>query len=315
VPDADAEAIRRGNRDVLPRHVAWRAHVAIVAAAVLFGTTFVVVKDAVDEVEPVPFLAVRFLLGGLVLLPLAVRRPGGAGETRAGLWCGLSLLTGYVLQTVGLQYTTASVSAFITYLLVVIVPVISAVVLRRPPTAPTVVGVVVGTAGLFLLTGKGLALGRGEVLTLGCAVAFAAHIVLLAAFAPRFDVLRLNAAQLLVTGAACLVPGLFLGGYRFTAEAWLAAAYTAVAVSALALGLQLWGQRHVGPTRTSLLLMIEPVAAAVLGYVTGERLGLRGVIGAAVILVGIVVAEAPLLRRASPGGRKHNGPAGPCTAR
>jgi drug/metabolite transporter (DMT)-like permease len=274
-----------------------RAHLALLAAGVLFGTTFVVVKDAVADVQPIPFLAVRFLVGGLVMLPLAARGPKQVGELRAGVLCGAALLTGYVFQTVGLQYTTASISAFITYLLVVLVPVIAIVVLRRPPTLPTVAGVVLGTVGLYLLTGKGLALGKGELLTLGCAFAFAAHVVLLSEFAPRFDVARLNAVQLLVTGGACLVPGLFLGGYDFTARAWVAAAYTAVAVSALALGLQLWGQRHVGPTRASLLLMIEPVSAAVLGFVIGERLGLRGALGAAVILLGIAVAEAPLLRR------------------
>ena len=263
----------------------------------LFGTTFVVVKDAVADVEPIPFLAVRFLAGGLVTLPLAVRAPRRVGELHAGVLAGLALLTGYVLQTVGLQYTTASISAFVTYLLVVFVPVIAVVVLRRPPTPPTVVGVALGLVGLFLLTGKGLALGKGELLTLGCAIAFAVHVILLAEFAPRFDVLRLNTVQLLVTGGACLVPGLFLGGYDFTARAWFAALYTAVAVSALALGLQLWGQRHVGPTRASLLLMIEPVSAAVLGYAMGERLGLRGAIGAGVILLGIAVAEAPMLRR------------------
>ena len=273
-----------------------RAHLALLAAGVLFGTTFVVVKDAVADVQPVPFLAVRFLVGGLVMLPLAARAPKRMGELRAGLLCGLALLSGYVFQTVGLQYTTASISAFVTYLLVVFVPVIAVLVLRRPPTPPTVVGVVLGMGGLFLLTGKGLALGKGELLTLGCAVCFAVHVILLAQFAPRFDVLRLNAVQLLVTGGACLVPGLFLGGYDFTARAWVAAIYTAVAVSALALGLQLWGQRHVGPTRASLLLMIEPVSAAVLGYTMGERLGLRGAIGAAVILLGIGVAEAPLVR-------------------
>jgi drug/metabolite transporter (DMT)-like permease len=275
----------------------FRAHAALLAAGVLFGTTFVVVKDAITDVQPVPFLAVRFLIGGLVVLPLAARAPKRPGELRAGALCGLALLSGYVFQTVGLQYTTASISAFITYLLVVFVPVIAVVVLRRPPTLPTIVGVVLGMAGLFLLTGKGLALGKGELLTLGCALAFAVHVILLAQFAPRFDVLRLNAVQLLVTGGACLVPGLFLGGYDFTARAWAAALYTAVAVSALALGLQLWGQRHVGPTRASLLLMIEPVSAALLGYVMGERLGLRGAVGAAVILLGIAVAEAPLLRR------------------
>jgi drug/metabolite transporter (DMT)-like permease len=136
---------------------------------------------------------------------------------------------------------------------------------------------------------------------LGCAVCFAIHIILLAEFAPRFDVFRLNMLQVLVTGAACVPPGFLFGGYGFTARAWVAAIYTGVMVSALALGLQLWGQRQVGPTRTSLLLMIEPVSAAVLGYVIGERLGARGVAGALLILAGIAVAEAPLLRRREPG--------------
>ena len=274
-----------------------RAHAAIVAAAVLFGTTFVVVQDAIEDVDPVPFLGVRFFAAALVMLPFALRGERRAGELRAGVLCGLALLAGYLFQTVGLQYTTASVSAFITYLLVVLVPVIASVALRRPPTAPTVAGVVIATAGLFLLTGKGVALGRGELLTLGCAFSFAVHIVLLAELAPRFDIARLTVVQVALVGIVCLAGGVFLGGYDFTLRAWVAALYTAVAVSALALVLQSWGQKRVGPTRTSLLLMIEPVAAAVLGYVLGERLGVSGVAGAALILVGIAVAELPVMRR------------------
>ena len=263
----------------------------------LFGTTFVMVKDAVRDVGPVPFLAVRFLIGALAMAPFARRGSPQPGAWRAGLVCGIALLLGYVFQTVGLQYTTSSVSAFVTYLLVVMVPVISAVTLRRAPTPPTIVGVVLATAGLCLLTGRGVHLGKGELLTLGCALSFAVHIVLLAHFAPRFDTTKLNGIQLLVVGGACLVPGLWLGGYGFTARAWLAAVYTGVAVSGVALGLQLWGQRRVGPTRTSLLLMIEPVSAAFLGYAVGDRLGVGGVVGALLILAGIAVAELPLARR------------------
>ena len=274
-----------------------RAHGAIVAAAVLFGTTFVVVQDAVEDVDPIPFLGVRFFAAALVMLPFALKGERRDGEVRAGVLCGLALLAGYLFQTIGLQYTSASVSAFITYLLVVLVPVIASVTLRRPPTAPTVAGVVIATAGLFLLTGKGVALGRGEVLTLGCAFSFAVHIVLLAELAPRYDIARLTIVQVALVGSTCLVAGVFLGGYDFTARAWVAALYTAAAVSALALALQSWGQKQVGPTRTSLLLMIEPVAAAVLGYILGERLGVSGVFGAALILAGIVVAELPVLRR------------------
>lgn len=271
-----------------------RAHLAVAIAGVLFGTTFVVVQDAVRDVEPVPFLAVRFLIGALALAPFARRAPKQPGRSKAAAWCGVALLAGYVFQTVGLQYTTPSVSAFVTYLLVVIVPVLAAVVLRRPPSAPVVVGVVPATAGLFLLTGDaaGIGLHRGELLTLGCALAFAVHIVLLSELSPRFETTAFTAVQLLVVGLACAVPGAFLGGYGFTARAWLAAAYTGVTASALAFALQVYGQRRVGPTRTSLLLMLEPVAAAGLGYAMGEGLGVVAAVGAALILAGVVVAES-----------------------
>jgi drug/metabolite transporter (DMT)-like permease len=310
---------------------AWVAHAAVVVAAIIFGSTFVVVKDAIKHVQPVPFLAVRFLIGAAALLVVdRVRlwvarrgrgngagaassgsggRSGGSvagsggrwGLVRTGFLAGSVLLGGYVFQTVGLQYTTTSVSAFVTYLLVVLVPILSAVVLRHLPTPPTMAGVALATAGLFLLTGKGVALGRGELLTLGCALCFAIHILVLSDGAPRHDSLRLNAIQLAVVGGACLIPGLFLGGYRFALAAWVAAAYTGLLASAIALGLQIWGQRLVGPTRTSLLLMIEPVSAAVIGVAIGEHLGWGGVAGAAMILAGIAASEVgPLLLPSRP---------------
>jgi drug/metabolite transporter (DMT)-like permease len=269
------------------------AHWALVGAAFLFGTTFVVVKDAVADAGPVPFLAVRFLIGGAVVWVLAVRRPAEAqsGVVRAGILCGGVLCAGYLFQTIGLQYISSSVSAFITYLLVLIVPLLSAIVLRRPPTAPTVVGVLLAAVGLYLLHGAKSSFGEGELLTLGCAFCFAVHIILLAEFAPRFDSIRLNAVQLTVVGAACLLPGFFTGGYDFPLSVWLAALYTGVAASAVAFGLMVWAQRRVGPSRTALLLMLEPVFAAVAGAIAGDHLGLVGVSGAALILVGILVAE------------------------
>ena len=272
---------------------------AVVAAAVLFGTTFFVVKDAVVDVQPIPFLAVRFLIGAALLVPMA-RHGGGLGQPgvgRAGALCGAALLAGYLFQTIGLQYTTSSVSAFVTYLLVVIVPVLAAVWLRRLPDRSVVIGVVLATAGLLVLTGGPSHLGKGELLTVGCAVAFAVHIVLLSELSPRFGASALNAVQLAVVGVACLVVGAFTGGYGFPRRAWLAALYTGAAATALAFSLQVWGQRRVGPSRTSLLLMIEPVAAAVLGAITGERLGLHGVVGALLIMAGIAAAEVPVARR------------------
>lgn len=288
------------------RPSALAADLALAGAAFLFGSTFLVMQDAVavDDVEVVPFLVLRFAFGLVVLLPLAVRRGRPApGLARAGLLAGGALGAGYVLQTVGLQHITTSVSAFITYLLVIFVPLLSAIVVRRPPTRATALGVAVAVAGLVLLLGGAgtegsVGLGWGELLTLGCAVAFASHIVVLADLAPRFDVVQLNVAQFAVVIGTLAVPGLLGGGYSFPLEVWLAAAYTGIFVTALAFGLQVWGQRRVSASRTALLLMLEPVFAAVLGYGAGERLGVLGAVGAAVILSGIVVSEVGNARAA-----------------
>src|SRR5258708_27345525 len=107
------------------------------------------VKNAVTDVGPVPFLAVRFLVGAVAMAPFSRRGPRPPGVWRAGLACGTALLLGYVFQTVGLQYTTRSVSAFVTYLLVVMVPLISAPTLRRAPAPPTIAGLMLATARPF----------------------------------------------------------------------------------------------------------------------------------------------------------------------
>jgi drug/metabolite transporter (DMT)-like permease len=160
-----------------------------------------------------------------------------------------------------------------------------------PPWA-TVAGVSLAVGGLALLGGgPEVGTGRGELLTLGCALAFAIHLLALADAAPRFPVAALSAVQFAVVAGVLAVPGLLAGGYHLDAGAWAAAAYTGVAVTGVGLGLQAWGQRRVTATRAALLLLIEPVSAAVLGFAAGERLGAVGGAGAALILVGILVSE------------------------
>lgn len=279
-----------------------RADLALAGAAFLFGSTFLVMQDAVRNVAPVPFIAVRFTIGALALLPvLVVRARSTSGRLTAhnegnvwrdGALAGVALAVGYVFQTTGLQYTTSSVSAFLTYLLVVFVPLLSALVLRRLPRPSTLAGVVIAVAGLYLLTdGAGIGFGRGEVLSILCALAFAVHILVLSSVAERNDIVALNVVQFVVVGVLLVVPGLFAGGYAFPASAWAAAAYTGVIVSAIAFGLQVWGQRQVSASRTALVLMLEPVFAALLGYADGERLGIAGAIGGGLILAGILLSE------------------------
>lgn len=270
---------------------------ALAAAAIAFGTTFVVVQDAVADVEPIPFLAVRFLVAALVLWPMARRRDASPHEVWHGALAGAALLAGYVLQTVGLQYTGSATSAFITYLLVVFVPLLGFVLLRRRPHPAALAGVAVAVVGLGLLTDPGRAdaaggLGRGEVLTLGCAVAFAAHVVILGQTAHRHDPIRFATIQVGLVGLACSLPGLWLGGYRFPATALAAAVGTAVAATALAFVLQVFGQRTVPPTRAAILLLLEPVFAGVLGAVRGEALNSTQRAGALLILGAVVLSES-----------------------
>jgi len=273
-----------------------RAHLAIAAAAILFASTFVVVKDAVELAGAVPFLGVRFMAAAAALAPFA-RWRNQPGLLRAGLWAGGFALVGYLLQTIGLQYTSSSVSAFLTYLLIVIVPVLSALVLRRMPDTAVLVGVALATAGLLVLTGGVDSIGRGEVLTIGCAVSFALWVLVVSEWSPKYDTAAFTVIQLLVVGLPCLAIGLVTDGVAFPARAWAAALYTGLAVSAGALWLQVWGQRRVGANRTALLLMIEPVAAALFAAAVGERIGWNGVLGGALILAGIAVAELPIARR------------------
>jgi drug/metabolite transporter (DMT)-like permease len=265
---------------------------ALVGAALCFGGTFLVVQDAVERAQPVPFLAVRFTIGALALWPIAARRPSTPGELRDGLAGGLALLTGYLLQTIGLQYTDSATSAFITYLLVVIVPLLGIVLHRTRPHVTTVVGVALAVVGLVLLTGPGgHGFGRGELLTLGCALAFACHVIVLGTTAHRHDPIRLAAIQVAFVGLACAVPGLWMGGYRIPGSALAAALGLGVVATAGAFALQISGQRSVPPSRAALILLLEPVFAAILAEVEGDGLRAVQLVGSGVILVAILVAE------------------------
>ncbi|HEV7722384.1 MAG TPA: EamA family transporter [Iamia sp.] len=279
-----------------------RGTLALVVAGLLFGSTFLVVQDAITDAEPTPFLGARFLIAAAVLAPVAWRRPAHGGEVPLGVGAGLLLAGGYLLQTFGLRSTPSSTSAFITYLLVVIVPVIVAVGERRLPDRRTATGVVIAVLGLYLLSGSGAdAFGGGEVLTLLCAGCFAGHLVAVSRGADRFDPVRFTCVQVLTVGVVCAVPGVWAGGYDFGASAWGAVVFTGLFATAAAFFCMVAGQRAVPASRAALVLLVEPVSAGILGLATGEDLGVRGLLGAAVILAAIAWVElVPLLTGARP---------------
>ena len=284
---------------------------ALVLAAFLFGITFVLVGDALDDVTPAAFLVLRFALAVVVLAPVAVVSSRTAASrtaaspprppatpppdrrtlVRVGAVAGVLLFGGFAAQTVGLQDTSPATSAFITGLFVIFTPFVQAVVDRAWPPASVVVCAGLAAFGLYLLTGADLGVGRGEVATLICAVMFAVWIVYQGRNATRVPPIPFTTVQMAVLVVVGL-PWLAVAGVGdLTTTAWLAVAVTGIACSAVALTLQLWGQRRIPAPRAALILLLEPVFAGVVSVLVGERIGAIELLGAGVILVAIALAE------------------------
>ena len=287
---------------------AFSPELALVVASILYGATFTIVQDALDDLTATGFILLRFAIGGLALLPLALRRgwrgpaarPADSARVMAG--CGVALgvtaFVAYVCQNVGLQHTTTSNSAFITGLFAVFTPLVAAVLYRRLPNSSVVVSVVLAVVGLFLLTGAQPTLGFGDAITLVTAFSFGIWFVQVGAWANRFDVVSLTCVELLAI-AAFSVPLVALDGLgNVTAQAVFAVVFTGLGCSAFAFSIQVWAQRRVEPARASIINLLEPVVAGFVGYEVGERLGWGGYLGAVIILAGILVAEVGARRRA-----------------
>jgi drug/metabolite transporter (DMT)-like permease len=285
------------------------AQLALLAITAIWGLTFVLVQDAVAHTPVLAFLAERFLLAALLTAFLARRQLLALSREgwRAGLLMGVALTAGYVLQTYGLTHTSAAHSGFITGLFVVFTPLLAAGLARRSPGGPTIASVALSLIGLGLLAGVGgpgaslSALGDG--LTLGCALAFAVHILITDRAAGGHATAALLAVQLTVCGVACAVAAGAQGQLRAppTAGVWTAVLVTAVFASALAFFVQTAAQRHAPPERTALILGAEPAFAGLFAYlIKGERLSAPGWLGAGLILAAILLVELLPRRRTPP---------------
>ncbi len=299
---------------VAPRSasLARRAEAALIVNTVIWGSTFVVVKQALHDVSPVLFLALRFTLATVALLVLFrgswshPRNP--RGSLGGGALAGIFLFSGYAFQTIGLQYTTAPKSAFLTGLTAVITPLLAALVHRSMPRAMEVGGVLLATAGMALMTlhGATLAMNAGDLLTVCCAACYAAHILVLSRYSASSSFELLATAQ--IGTSALLAWSLFhwmeTPHIRWTAGVWIAIVVTGLFATAVAFTFQAWAQKYTTSTRTALIFMLEPVFAWITSYLlTGETLSRRAAAGAVLILAGILVVEMkPLRSREHPSG-------------
>ena len=266
------------------------ACLVLVAVTALWGSTFVLVKDVISRYPTLPFLALRFALG-LLVMALVLRRMPSRPVVRAGIPIGLALAGGYLLQTFGLATTSPANAGLITGLFVVFTPLLGR--LFGGPLEPrTVVAVTVALAGTALLAGGATAhVGVGDLLVLGCAACFALQIVLLGRWAPGLPPGPLTMVQM----ATCAVLFAGAGATQFRvpdAGVWLAVVVLGVFASALSFLAQTWAQSHLAPTQTALVLALEPAWALVAAVLlAGQRLnGVQG-LGAALLLGAITLHE------------------------
>jgi drug/metabolite transporter (DMT)-like permease len=262
------------------------------------------VKDALADASVFAFMAARFTLAALLMAWIYradIRKLSGA-EFRAGVWIGIFMFGGYAFQTAGLAETTASKAAFITGFNVVLVPVLLALLWRRRINAWVWSGALASLAGLYYLTvpREGITdLNRGDLLVLVCAVLYAFQIIFIARYSANHSLGGLSFLQVAATAVFSLAGMPLLAAthweplrFHLTRELIFGVLVTAVFTTAIAYPLLVWGQRHTGATNTALILASEPIFAAVTSFIVlHERLGVRALLGAGLILAGILVAE------------------------
>jgi len=288
----------------LSRYFSLKPQEALLILITMFwGGTFLAVQYAMTLSDPFFFVGLRFATAALVVGLFSLKSLSGLTllEFKAGVLIGISIAIGYSLQTWGLQTISSSKSAFITAMYVPVVPLLQWICLGRMPGLMSWIGVGLAFMGLILLAGpegSSLTLGTGEIITLIGAVAIAAEIILISAFASRVDIKRVTVVQLAtasIVAFATMVPA----GESippFSNQLMIVALGLGI-FSAIIQVTMNWAQRSVSPTRATLIYTGEPVWAGVFGRIAGERLPMLALVGAALIVLGVLVSELKLKRK------------------
>ena len=311
----------------------WKSPALLFLTAVVWGVAFVAQSVGMDYVGPFTFNCIRCLIGAVVLVPCIwfldgwKQRPDGASCGReaagaqdsascsrrsagaqggasdgghallaGGVCCGLALFVASNLQQIGIQYTTVGKAGFITALYIVMVPVFG-IFLKKRAGIRVWVSVALAVAGLYLLciTDR-LALGKGDILVLLCAVVFAVHILVVDHFSAKTDGVRMSCIQFLVCGLLSGVCMLITEHpeMRLILQAWQPILYAGVFSCGVGYTLQIVGQKGTDPTVASLILSLESVVSVLAGWLLlGQRLSVRELGGCALMFAAILLAQMP----------------------
>jgi drug/metabolite transporter (DMT)-like permease len=274
-----------------------RAELFLLSVTLIWGSTFALSKYLLDTISPLFYVGVRFSLALAIFTVFAYSRVIATTKDaflKGGI-LGLLLFSGFASQTIGLQYTGATKSAFITGMMVVFTPICQVIIQRKAPKVGNVIGILLVTVGLYLLTSPaGSEFNVGDGLNLFCAVTFALYIVYLDVFSKGQDPVHLTIAQFVVCAVLGLASAFLFEPVRFhpTTAAYGALLYLTIFATVIALFVQTRFQKDTTPTRSAVIFSIEPVLAAGFAYIVlGEVLGVAGMVGGGLIVGGVLVSE------------------------
>lgn len=285
------------------------ADLMLLMVALVWGTTFIVVQNAIDLLPPHSFNAIRFLVASVIILFLTIifDKKSLLNITKeiwiAGSILGLFLFFGYAFQTLGLLYTSAAKAGFITGLNVVLVPIFSVILLKSRPKITSIFGVALAAIGLYIMTSIGNTdYSFGDFLVFLCAIFFALQIVTTGKYAPKYSAFVLAWIQITVVGILSLLSAfIFEDTTALTSPSilldknvFIALLITSVFATALAFLAQTTFQKHSSPTKVAIIFAMEPVFAAITSVIVlGEMLSVNVTIGGSLIFIGMILAEIP----------------------
>lgn len=292
------------------------ADITLLFVTIVWGSTFVLVQNAISSLRPFSFNGIRFFIAAVVLILWLVfferkqLRLLNKKLVFTGMFIGFWLFLGYATQTVGLLYTTSSKAGFITGLSVVLVPLFSMILLKQTLSKNAIFGVIIATLGLFLLTATDISgFNIGDVLVLICALSFALHIIFTGKFTDQFPTLLLTIIQLTTVSLLSISSSLLFEDFRaslqsnvlFSSKVFIALFITSVFATALAFLAQTNFQKFTTTTRVALIFAMEPVFAAITGFIWAhDRLTLTAIFGCILIFLGMIFAEMPFKKMISP---------------
>jgi len=286
--------------------------IALFSITIFWGVTFAIIKLALNDISPMVFIGIRFSLAALILLPFLLKPllNSNIDLIKAGLFLGLLYFIGFATQTVGLQYTTATKSGFITGTFVIFIPILQLILERRAPGKGNIFGILLVIIGLILLSSKGVTvldilneLGSnfniGDLLTLICAIFYALYVVYIDIITKKFDYKPLIILQVLFTGIAGFAfaflfdaAGIESIRYDFNKTVILVILYTAIFSSILATVIQTKYQKVVTPTKAGIIFSLEPIFAALFAFIIiQEEISSFGIVGCIFIFTGVLVSE------------------------